>query len=78
MVDKNFWQHGLWRLKSRKRGEMENTMAELRRICCKDGRWTELTQEHVHRQAFVHTLLKFQVLPPSSKKHFRQETVHES
>jgi hypothetical protein len=30
-VDKTFWQHGLWGLKSRKRGEMENTMAELKK-----------------------------------------------
>jgi hypothetical protein len=49
-MDKKLWQRGLWRLKSRKRGEMESTMAELRRIYCKDGRWTELTQEHVQRQ----------------------------
>jgi len=57
---------------------MENTMAELRRIYRKDGRWTELIQEHVQRQAFVYSLLNFQVLPPSSKKHFGQENVHES
>lgn len=60
------------------RREMENTMAELRRIYCKDRRWTELNQEHVQRQAFVHKLLNFQVLPPSNKKHFRQVNVHES
>jgi len=67
-----------WPPETQEQEEMENTMADLRRIYCKDGRWTEMNQERVQRQVFVYSLLNFQVLPPSSKKHFRQENIHES